>query len=330
MTYRLTDKWIWDFWLARDVDAYHLFHLQADRALGDPDLRHWNASIGHAVSTDLVRWQSLGTCFAPAPGPAWDDGTTWTGSVFRHRDRWHLFYTGTARADDCRKQRIGLATSDDLHRWTRQPGNPVLDLDPSAYEEYDPALWHDRAWRDPYVFADPAGDGFRMVFTARVNHGTADGRGVVAQARSDDLVRWRLTEPLVGPGSFGQLEVPQPVRIAGRWYMLFSTAAIHIAAAERARTSTGPGRHAGTHYYMADAIDGPWRMPARPYLTDGDGPVLYSGKIVEDPAGRPVFLAFHDAGPDGRFVGELSDPIPVRVGPDGALSLDRRAVSSAR
>jgi hypothetical protein len=34
-----------------------------------------------------------------------------------------------------------------------------------------------------------------------------------------------------------------------------------------------------------------------------------------------VLLAFRNTGPDGRFVGELSDPIPVVLGPDGRLRL---------
>jgi beta-fructofuranosidase len=50
---RLPNRWIWDFWLARDGKDYHAFYLQAPRSLGDPALRHFNASIGHAVSQDL-------------------------------------------------------------------------------------------------------------------------------------------------------------------------------------------------------------------------------------------------------------------------------------
>jgi hypothetical protein len=48
MTLRLPDKWVWDFWLVRDGADYHAFYLQAHRSLGDPELRHMNASVGHA------------------------------------------------------------------------------------------------------------------------------------------------------------------------------------------------------------------------------------------------------------------------------------------
>ena len=47
------DHWLWDFWFARDGDDVHVFYLQAPRSLGDPELRHHNATIGHAVSRDL-------------------------------------------------------------------------------------------------------------------------------------------------------------------------------------------------------------------------------------------------------------------------------------
>ena len=59
MTLRLPDKWVWDFWLVRDGKDYHAFYLQAPRSLGDPELRHLNASIGHAISKDLRYWHVL-------------------------------------------------------------------------------------------------------------------------------------------------------------------------------------------------------------------------------------------------------------------------------
>ena len=71
----LQDQWIWDFWLFNqgtpDEPFWHAWFLQADKSLGDENLRHWNVSHGHATSRDLKQWTHLGTSFAPAPGPAW-------------------------------------------------------------------------------------------------------------------------------------------------------------------------------------------------------------------------------------------------------------------
>src|SRR5262249_20528906 len=105
-------------WLADDGYQHHLFFLKAPRSLGDPDLRHWPVGIGHAVSDDLRRWTVLDDALAPSDTPAFDDYSTWTGSVVRGDDgRWFMFYTGTSAAEQGRVQRVGLATSDDLLAW---------------------------------------------------------------------------------------------------------------------------------------------------------------------------------------------------------------------
>ena len=154
MTLALEHQWIWDSWYAKEGTRYHGYFLQADKALGDPDLRHFNVSQGHAVSDDLVNWTHLGTMFSPAPTPAWDDYTTWTGSVLQGPDgTWHLFYTGSTKAEDGLYQRIGHATSPDAHSWVRVGGDGFcLDLtgpNAAAYEaEHAIGHWHDRAMRD--------------------------------------------------------------------------------------------------------------------------------------------------------------------------------------
>jgi hypothetical protein len=38
---------------------------------------------------------------------------------------------------------------------------------------------------------------------------------------------------------------------------------------------------------------------------------LYVGKVIRDREGEWVLLAFHHRGPDGRFVGAISDPVPL-------------------
>jgi beta-fructofuranosidase len=331
MTFALADRWVWDFWIARDGADFHLFFLQADRALGDPELRHWNVSIGHAVSTDLKRWQELGTCFRPSAEPAWDDGTTWTGSVIRRGSLWYLFYTGTSKAERCKKQRIGLATSTDLHRWQRHPGNPVIDLDARFYEEFDPASWHDRSLRDPWVVPDPAGNGFCMWFTARAKTGAADGRGVVGIARSDDLLSWKVEAPVTMPGDFGEVEVPQYLAIGGRFYLLFCSSARRTSAARRAALAReGRQPESGTHYFTAEAPSGPWKLAPSPFLAGKNVGSLYAGRVVEGPEGGMMFLGFLDKGPDGNFVGAISDPISLAATADGRLMLDQAEAESMR
>ena len=75
-----------------DGDLYHLFFLQAPRALGDPGKRHTAARVGHATSRDLVTWDYLGETFGPAES-GFDDLAIWTGSVLHDGARWRMFYT---------------------------------------------------------------------------------------------------------------------------------------------------------------------------------------------------------------------------------------------
>lgn len=70
MTLRLHDQWIWDFWLITEAGEHHVFFLKAPKAIGDPELRHWNVSIGRAVSNDLHDWTLADDVVAPSPSSA--------------------------------------------------------------------------------------------------------------------------------------------------------------------------------------------------------------------------------------------------------------------
>jgi beta-fructofuranosidase len=323
---QLSNQWVWDFWFARDGADYHVFYLQANSALPSPDLRHWNVSIGHAVSQDLCNWTVLPDALYPtADDPqAFDSFTTWTGSVIRHEGLWYLFYTGASRRAEDQNglvQRVGLATSPDLLRWTKHPANPLIEADPARYELLDRSLWHDQAWRDPCVLRHSNGQ-FYAFITARVNHGPKDGRGVIALACSHDLLAWDVLGPVTPDGDFGQMEVPQVLEIGGRWYMLFCTGARHHSAARQARVR--PDQVVtGTHYLVADNPLGPYHYISDDFLYGDAQGSLYSGKLVQDPAGAWHFIGFHNAAADGRFIGAISDPLPVRVEADGRLTVAR-------
>ena len=322
MVIAIEDKFIWDSWYVHDGTLWHGYFLQAPRSIGDPDLRHWNVSYGHATSTDLTNWDHLGTTFKPSAGPAWDDYTVWTGSVVRgDDDRWHLYYTGTTHADDGLSQRIGHATSDDLHNWTRVGSGLILDLEGPNSELYEcdllDSVWHDRAMRDPWVMRDPEGDGWLMFFTAR-SQGIAEPNagGCIGFATSPDGWDWTL-QPPVFTGGYGQLEVPQVFEHQCQWFCLFCTAAEHFSKAQAEATPGGPVT--GNHYLIGDSPRGPWRIG--PGFLDGDNPCRrYAARIVERD-GRLNILGFADR-PDGvDFVGHVMDPEEVVVQPDGALAI---------
>jgi beta-fructofuranosidase len=325
MVIALENDWIWDSWYAHDGQRWHGFFLKAPKSLINPDLRHWNVTQGHAVSDDLVNWEHVGTCLAPAEVEAWDDFTTWTGSVVRDGDGlWHLFYTGTSKADEGMYQRIGHATSDDLHSWRRVGDGLCLDLEgphARAYEkDFLRGFWHDRAMRDPWVMRDPEGDGWLMYFTARASGvEEPNAGGAIGFATSPDLRTWTL-QPPVFTGGYGQLEVPQVFEAGGRWYCLFCTAAEHFSKAQAEAVPGGPVT--GSHYLIGEGPRGPWRIAPGRFL-DGALPCRrYAARIVETEAGLAI-LGFNDHAPDGQFGGFVMDPEPVEIDEDGRLSVQR-------
>jgi beta-fructofuranosidase len=311
---RLADHWVWDSWGAHDGTHHHLFFLRASRALLDPDRRHLRASVGHARSTDLRRWDLLPDALVPADSPAWDDQATWTGSVVEAPDgTWRLFYTGVSRAERGLVQRIGVARSDDLLTWHRVGDGLLLEADARWYEKLDLEAWIDEAWRDPYVFADPGGDGWHMLITARVPDGDPAGRGVIGHATSPDLEHWEVLPPLTTPAGFGQLEVPQAVVVDGQPMLVFSCWPDRMTDGRRDQWRGG-----GVWAVPGADLTGPWDIAS---ATTFGHPSVYAARLVEERPGQWALLGFRDT-EDGTFVGEITDPLPV-VLERGTLRLAR-------
>lgn len=299
MGLRLDDWWVWDSWYAEDDDVHHVFYLKAPRSLVDPELRHRNVLVGHAVSDDLVSWTELADVLAPSTDPAFDDWTTWTGSVVRDGAGWRMFYTGSSHDDDGLVQRIGSATSDDLVTWRKDSARGALEADPRWYEKLSPH-WHDEAWRDPFVHGSPGA--WTMLVTARAADGEPSERGVIGRCFSPDLLTWTAAPPLTATGAgFGQLEVPQVEVIDGVPILLFSCGTEHLSASGLARHGRG-----GVFSVSGPSVDGPFDA-ARAHRFPHDS--LYAARLVKH-GGRWYLLGFRDL-EGGAFVGELCDPIPV-------------------
>jgi beta-fructofuranosidase len=311
MVLRLPDDWVWDSWLADDGEVFHLFFLKARRALGDPDLRHGAATVGHAVSTDLRQWELRPDALVPASATAWDDRAIWTGSVAEGDDGvWRLYYTALSTVDgDVNGQRLGLAESDDLQTWHRVGALPLLEADPRWYRTVGPGHRTSETWRDPFVFRDPGGDGWHMLITARAADGPPLGDAVLGHARSHDMRTWETGPPLTEPAGFGHYEVPQVEVVDGQPVLVFSCLAHDMIAARRPAQPD-----VGTWSVLGETVLGPWDMAtARPF----DEPSLYAARLVRSRDDGWVVLGFRDLD-GGVFQGEIVDPIPVGLD-DGAL-----------
>ena len=326
---RLDDQWVWDSWVADDGELYHLFFLQAPRALGDPAKRHVNAVVGHATSRDLVDWEYHGVCLRPADA-GFDDLGIWTGSVLRAphdgRERWWMFYTAISTAGHhIFDQRVGAAVSDDLHTWERVRDQPSLmvdgrwyttlrhrvppDLDPAGP---DPATVSE-TWRDPLVVADPAGRGWHMLVTARAAGAARNDDGVVAHARSSDLLTWEVGAPLCRPGAgFGQLEVLQSKRVEGRDVLVFTCHPQEMTPARRAASGG-----CSTWSLPSPGPLGPWDVTrARPFTADPD---LFAAPLVQCRDGGWAILGFRNLESRGLDGFAIHAPIPVTLDADGYL-----------
>ena len=304
---RLDDMWIWDSWYVFDGESHHAFYLSAPRSLQDPELRHRNPTIGHAVSSNLVDWEVVQDALSPTSGIAFDSWTTWTGSVVKGDDGlWWMYYTGTSRQDGGDIQKIGAATSKDLLNWEKVSSEAMVAADPSRYEMLDYEKWHDQAWRDPWVFKHTDGK-WHMFITARLNDDSLDtrDRGTLGHATSQDMKNWQVQDPIIeGPSGFGQLEVFQVEEIDGKAVLIWCCGPNELSRDSQERFA-GQG---GMFSVVGESLLGPFDTTNAVRF---EHPSIYAARIVKN-AGSWHMLGFRNE-EDGQFVGELSDPIPVKI-----------------
>lgn len=313
MSFNLADHWVWDFWLAHDGGQHHLFYLHAPKSLGNPDLRHRNARIGHATSTDMRNWTDRGLAFDAGAAGSFDGSATWTGSVVRGPDGlWRMFYTGSrflAPDSNANVETIGVATSPDLQAWTKQSG-PVCEADSRWYETLGTSSWPEEAWRDPWVFWNQADQRWHMLVTARGKDGAELDRGVMAHATSRDLKSWAVEPPLSKTGAgFAHLEVFQLVAVAGAKHLIFCCDTAKLVGDRQGQTG-------GIWSLPIDDLCGQVDFRQARLLVDER---LYAGRITTDRQGAAWLLAFNNVSAEGAFMGGIADPIRVVTGPDGYL-----------
>ena len=226
-----------------DVDVvwhagqFHLFHL----VLPNHDF------IAHAVSDDGLNWHRVDNAlFIGHPG-AWDDDALWTMNISADPDRpgkWRMFYTGLSRSERGRVQRVGLALSDDLYKWTKCEGEQYpLDVANGGGEFYESSVDEGRKWvsfRDPLFFGD---EGRRyLLVSGRVKHGPLIRRGCVAVVEEVERDKWEFRKPLYHPGRYDDVEVPGLFKLGDHYFLIGS-----IREDVKVR------------YWYADSLDGPWR-----------------------------------------------------------------------
>ena len=259
-------------------------------------VKYW----GHAVTTDLVRWQHWPVAIAPTPGGP-DASGIWSGCAVDDNGVPTAIYTGID------PQVVCLATSTDgLRTWQKHPANPVIAGPPPEFAE-----GYQNQFRDPYVWRE--GGAWHLVI-ACMQPGQG---GMILRYRSDDLVRWEYAGVLLRgdpsqtvPFPSGTMwECPNYFALDG-WRVLLYSAYSEI---ERRQYPV---------YYAASRGDAgaPFTIGAQGVLAHG--PAFYAphGRRLDD--GRMVIWGWlKETRPDAAQVAEgwsgaLTLPLVLTWGPD--------------
>ncbi|MGE9292128.1 MAG: hypothetical protein ACQKBW_00820, partial [Puniceicoccales bacterium] len=105
---------IGDVWFYAEKDRVHVYYLTCPDTLKP----HTEWDIGHATSTDLIRWHVEEPALGRGPKGAWNDCYA-TGNVVKAGSQYVMSFTSHNRAE------TGLARSKDLYHWELDSGNPT-------------------------------------------------------------------------------------------------------------------------------------------------------------------------------------------------------------
>ncbi len=210
---------------------YHLFYLRGNPAV----------NIGHATTTDFVHWDTLAQVLGTG---TWDSKALWAPHLLPiEGGGWGMYYTGVNLVSS---QQSGLALSTDLMSWFKWP-TPVYHPDPLWAEWTETGFAHGR---DPHVLEYQGR--YYMFVTAK----TANNRGAIARAVSDNLIDWEDIGPLYVHDSWHVLEsVFIMQRPNGKWHMFFTE-------------ETVPGT---SHMYSDSLLSG-WNIANRRVIDGGHAP----------------------------------------------------------
>ena len=295
-----------------------MFHLMAPID-PDPETRHHRAQIGVAFSKDLRNWNQIQPIWYRTDNQEWDSFTHWTGSVYRHDNKFYLFYTGRNK-EIFWKQRIGYAVSKDLISWETFEENPILDAADPFYntDNMPDSRGTPPAWRDPFVFFEPKSGTHIMLMAAQKAEPDNPYRACIGMARSTDLRSWELQAPLLAPDRYTEMEVPQLLFHNNLYYLFFSTKETNYSD----DWANEVGAFNGWHCYVSNSMEGPYE-PA-----NGDGKVhsslpLFNARLL-DARGPNSYLAIGwlDNRFEGQFIGTLSPPVEVTLD-DGTVKIEQ-------
>lgn len=197
-----------------DIGAAGTWIIKEDDLKGSPTLKKVNgkywmvyhaypgegyeegpAEIGLAWTEDeqLLDWKRLSQpVFSWRDGEAWEAGGLYKACIVEHEERFYMFYNAKNKDRWVWKEQIGLAVSDDLMHWEREPSNPVIQVTPQS--------WKQNFVADPFVVRD----GSKWVLFFYGYDGRHAQEGI---ALSQDLINWQeYDEPILKIGSANDVD----------------------------------------------------------------------------------------------------------------------------
>jgi len=286
MNYSPKGYYVWDTWYMPVEGLVHVFHLQNLRPSFNSDLSE-NRQLGHAISRDLVHWETCPPVLAPDPSNPLDNNQPWTGCAIWYDSKAYLYYTMRPLGTLVEEQRIGLAISQDGYTFQRYSTNPIIEPDTRWYATIDHPIKGMQDCRDLSIVADPKGGWFGL-YAARLRKDHELPRlNCVACVHSYDLIHWNHLSPAFVPNKYCVTEVVDVFMLDGLYYLTLLTGHNY----GNHGLFSDPFVTTGTIYAIADQPQGPYHelddnvllganhfgpMSARSVLFNGNRYLLYT------------------------------------------------------
>lgn len=155
-----------------------------------------------------------------------------------------------------------------------------------------------------------------MLVTARTQSSHVYN-GCIGVATSDNLTSWQLQPPLLAPGRYDEMEVPQMIVHKGRYYLFFSTWKEQYEPVWGKKV----GKHTGLHCYVSDSLQKPFTPVNHSGVVLDLDDRLYDIQLVEQLSGSDRYRAIGWLNLDerGQFIGQLSASFTITIR-DGSVT----------
>nr|WP_315222114.1 glycoside hydrolase family 32 protein [uncultured Flavobacterium sp.] len=222
--------------------------------------------IHEYLSTDLAHFTYEGQMI-PYGKTNDPDFAVGTGSVVKVGNLYYFYYTGhnetAAFVQSNARESVLCATSSDLKNWTKLPAFKITA--PAGYYNYD--------FRDPHVFYNDELKKYSMLVSTQTEQGR---KAVLLHFTTADPAsgKWDVQAPIyttTAQENYLMMECADIFKMGNYWYLMFSE---------------NWSSDKGTHYRMANSINGPWIKPENDKI---DGEYFYAGKTASDGNKRYVF-----------------------------------------